>query len=313
MPLLGALAGSTVRSSGLFKWPNLPTWPSIISGDVFYRYTPTNIFGVLGSGSTGSVSRLLQTSYLSMLINGQGRGVLGNGAGGGVTNTNYQIVYDPTGTASFNYSGYNDAFQPGTPHELGFFEIGGASGFFIGGQNNASTITGLVADNGTVYSWTPPDGSVIVMLGSGGSNGTAIFQYRATDRVLRMHMSYFNTTASTKSVRMIRGGDPDLDGYSTNNSILGTTKVSGTGTTTGKTIGIYCPGNGFTTNTGIISGWGTNNPMDTVLSGTNAGNGDNAIYAAVNVGNVNAGQSVGLNVYYTFGVGETDAFSRLGV
>jgi hypothetical protein len=247
-----------------------------------------------------------------MLINGQGRGVLGNGTSGGVTNSNYQIVYDPTGTSSFNYSGYNDAFQPGTPHELGFFEIGGASGFFIGGQNNSATITGLTADNGTVYSWTPPDGSVIVMLGGGGS-GTAIFQYRATDRVLRMHMSYFNTTASAKSVRMIRGGDPDLEGFSTNNSRLSANKVSGTGTVSGNTIGIYCPGNGFTTNTAIVSGWGTSNPMGTTLNGTDAGNGDNAIYAAVDVGNVDAGQSVGLNVYYTFGVGETNAFARLGV
>ena len=313
MPILGGsskvLAGIGIPAGGSSGPVN---WPDLIAGDGFVKYTPTNIVSTLGAGTAGVNAITMSSSTLSIKLNGQGRGITGTGTSG-LSSINYQISYDKTGTGTFSYTGYDDWFQPGTPFECGIFEVGGTAGKYIGGQNQDANLMGsLSIDNGTVYSWKPSSTRAVIWF-TGGTSGDAIFQYYLTGKVIRMHMAYFNTTGSSKAVRMARGGDPDLDAFSTNNGIINSTKVYGSSQTSGHTFAIYCPGNGYPTGTAIITGWGSTNPVVDAFLGTNAGNGDNALFAGVDCGTIAAGSEVGLNIYYCFGTSYTDAYSQIGV
>lgn len=292
------------------------TWPNVISGDNFPLYTPSDIVSTLGAGTIGSNSLILSSSFMTVLLNGQGRGITGT-QGTTYNSSNYQITYDPTGTGTFSYTSHNDFFQPGTPYEIGMVEVGGTSGRYIGGQNqDANLIGSTTINNGTVRSWKPTSDRVVVWF-TGGSSGDAIFQYYITGRALRIHMSYFNTTGTSQNIRMARGGDPDYNGatgsYESNNTRVDTSKVFATSPATGIVFAIYCPGNGYTKGTAIRTGWGANNPCTDALNNTNNGNGDNAIYAGVDCGTVAAGGNVGINFYYCFGTSSADAYGTIGV
>ena len=315
MPVL-ANPHSTFTVPTVFPTVTVGTWPNAISGDNFPLYTPSNIVSTLGAGTVGPNPLILSSSFMTVLLNGQGRGITGT-AGTTYNASNYQITYDPTGTGTFSYTAHNDFFQPGTPYEVGMIEVGGTSGSYIGGQNPTAGLLGSTSiNNGTVRSWKPTSDRVVVWF-SGGSTGEAIFQYYITGRALRMHMSYFNTTVASRNIRMARGGDPDYNGatanYNSNNTRVDTSKVFATSPDTGIVFAIYCPGNGYTKGTAVKTNWTNINPCIDALNNTNDGTGDNAIYAGVDCGAVAAGGNVGINFYYCFGTSESNAYGTIGV
>ena len=303
MTVAGLLASFASRSG-----PQLLT--PVISGDLFFQYDLSTINTDLGTSQTGS--RVLDTGFIRALINGQNRGALGNGQST-LSSTNYQLIYDTAGTGNYIYSGFNDVFQPGTPYEGGYFEVDGTR--FIGGFNSSTSITGLTIANGsTPVTWLRPDGVVVVLLGQGGGFGQVIYQFQAIGRTLRMCMSYFNDTTSNRTIRAIRGGDPDFDAFNTDNIRANSNQVSGRGTTTNKTLAIYAPPSGFTQNAAIITSWSGPNNIGPVLAGGVAnGVTDSAIYAAWDVGSVAPASWVHLRVYYAVGVGVANAYAALGL
>lgn len=303
MTIAGLLA-SFSPSSG----PRLLT--PVISGDLFYQYDLSTIDADLGTSQTGA--RVLDTGFIRAQINGQGRGALGNGVSG-LNSTNYQLIYDTAGTGNYSYTGNNDAFQPGTPYEGGYFEVDAAR--FIGGFNSSTSITGLTIANGaTPVTWLRPDGVVVVLMGQGGGFGQVIYQYQAIGRTLRMCLSYYNDTGSNRTVRALRGGDPDFDAFVTDNIRANANQVSGRGTTTSKTLAIYAPPSGFTQNAAIITTWSGPNNITPVLSGGVAnGATDSAIYSAWDVGTVAPLTWVHLRCYYAVGTSVANAFAALGL
>ena len=259
----------------------------------------------LGPAQVGISPWSIDTGYIKYLINGQGKGVFGTGRSGQTTPSMYMLLYDPTGNGNYTYSYFDDCFQPGTPHEMAAIYVDGV--LALGGGNEPGAPTGTA--NSTVRSWQVADGRIVVSMGN-TTYGHCVFQYFSYpgESMVRMQMSYTNTTATTHSIKIQRGGDPDWDEYP---SYLGrgtppvpaTNTVYSTSTRRSYTISLYTPGNGFVTNTAIPSSWQMYNP-NTVLSGQDAGSyGDWSMYSAWNAGNVAPGQTVAVTCFYIVGVG----------
>jgi hypothetical protein len=135
----------------------------------------------------------------------------------------------------------------------------------------------------------------------GGSRGSQ----RKTKRV-----GVFETMpkAWMESLIAQRGGDCDFDGFPTTNgrgiSPVAPNNVAFSvgGYSSGKSVCVYTPGNGFTCNTAIIAAWPLYDPT-TVLTGVNYGFGDFSAYNAWNLGTVSPGQTVYVTCFYIVGLG----------
>jgi hypothetical protein len=238
------------------------------------------------------------------LINGQGRGIFGNGTIGNTSPSEYMLLYDPTGKGNYTYGLFDDCFQPGTPHEMGIFSIDDA--VFLGGGNEPTF--GNNPANGTVLSWQVSDGRIVVLMGS-TTWGHAVFQYFSYpgESIVRMQMSYTNTTSSNHFILAQRGGDCDFDQYPTFNDrgISPTAPANvaySIGQLTTKSVCLYTPGNSYTCNTSVIADWPLYDPGQ-VLTGINNGIGDYSIYSAWNLGTVSPGQTVYVTCFYIVGLG----------
>jgi len=259
----------------------------------------------LGTAQLGAYSWVLDTGYIKYLINGQGRGVFGTGIYGPTSPSQFMLLYDPTGLGNYSYGLYDDCFQPGTPHEMGIFQVDNA--VLLGGGNEQA---GGTLVNNTVRSWQEPDGRIVVLMG-GTTYGHAVFQYFSYpgESIVRMQMSYTNTTATSHTLLAQRGGDCDFDQFPTSNGRgISPTAPSNVafsiGEVSGKSVCVYTPGNGFTCNTSIISAWPLYNPA-TVLTGQNSGTGDYSAYTAWDLGTVAPGQTVYVTCFYIVGLGLT--------
>jgi len=277
------------------------------SGYTFPALIPSSTDGYtlsqLGTPQYNAYSWVIDTGYIKYLINGQGRGVFGTGLYGPTSPSQFMLLYDPTGTGNYSYGYYDDCFQPGTPHEMGIFQINGS--VLLGGGNEQPG--GTLANN-TVSSWQVSDGRIVVLMG-GTTYGHAVFQYFSYpgESIVRMQMSYTNTTSSSHTVLAQRGGDADFDQYPTNNGrgISPTAPANvaySIGEITSKSVCAYTPGNGFTCNSSVIANWPLYNPTQ-VLTGQGGGNGDYSIYNAWNLGTVAPGQTVTVNCFYIVGIG----------
>lgn len=261
----------------------------------------------LGTAQTGAHGWHIDTGYIKYLINGQGKGVFGNGTNLATSPTTYMLLYDRTGTSNYTYSYYSDCFQPGCPHEMAGIFVD--SVLALGGGNEPGAPAGVA--NGTVRSWQEPDGRIVVLMGNAATYGHAVFQYFSYpgESIVRMQMSYTNTTSSSHTVQLQRGGDPDWDLFPTYNGrgtapVPATNTVWSTGQITSNTVSLYAPAASYTTNTSVSAIWPLYNPTP-VLAGSNAGNGDCSIYSAWNVGTVAPGNTIYVNCFYIVGVGLT--------
>jgi hypothetical protein len=321
---------------------------SIVDGNCFdmtliplgsdsYTLSQLGSADVTGSWSSSYANRYFGSDWVRILINGQGRGCTGTG-GSGLSSTNFQLVANTTGNGSFTYSGYNDAFQPGTPHECGFFWSRPTSPtgtiYTIGGANETSSIGGTNS-NGTVRGWTRSTGDAftnntrVILLGN-TTAGHVVFQYQifngtsgtnTSGQVVRMLHQYTNTTGSSRWVSFQRGGDVDFNAYSTTNTrVSGDLLTHSRGNSNNQTLGVYLPANGTDgisgtpTRTTLISDTFTKFSPETMAAGTGAranGNADTSIYMAANWGEVLAGETVYACGYYVYGTTVSNMQSQI--
>lgn len=259
-------------------------------------------------GAASSTSYVVANRWIQYTVNGVGEGALGNGS------TGPGLKFAPAGDFSY---GADDYITPGSPWEAFAFEINGGA-WYVGGSDTGGF-------GGTTNTWdvsTTGNRHIIVKRGSAGT-GFAVIEYLSydDDPMIRIKMSYTNTTASTVTVRAMRGMDPDPDvfafgEYDSDNSrgytgrVAVTDLVTGLGVNSGKPVSLYCPGNGYTHNTAILSSWPTYN-ITTILSGQNDGYGDNAILCAWNIGSVAPGATVKVNCFWICGNNLGDVLTQM--
>jgi hypothetical protein len=259
-------------------------------------------------GAAGSGSYVVANRWIQYTVNGAGEGALGNGS------TGPGLKFAPLGNFAY---GTDDYITPGNPWEGYAFEINGGA-WYIGGANSGGGF------GGTTNIWdvsATGNRHFIVKRGAAGT-GFVVLEYLSynDDPLIRIKMSYTNTTASSVTVRAMRGMDPDpdvfaFDEYDSNNTrgytgIPATDLVTGLGVNSGKPVSLYCPGNGYTHNTAILSAWPTYN-ITSILSGQNDGYGDNAILCAWNIGTVAPGATVKVNCFWICGNDIGDVASLL--
>lgn len=281
----GTAKANFVRLPPVFR-PSLQygcaIFPEYTRNLLYARGTPTN--------SKYTVSN----SYIRYTINGYGEGALGDGF------TGLGLQYDPSGTGSF---GTDDYIRPGTPWEAYGVQAGTA---IIGGSNSAYTPD--FPNDALVWKFGGTSNHHVVLRGS-EATGYVIVQYMTFpgEPIIRIKMTYQNTTGSAKNVKMMRGVDPDIDSLvyytpNTNNrrgygAIPATDLVYSMGTYSGKPLSLYLPGNGYTHNTAVIRSWPTFD-FDSILAGVDNGDGDSSILGAWNIGSVPNGQSASVCCYY---------------
>jgi hypothetical protein len=284
----------------------------------------------LGSPDATGTAYTIENGYIKYVVNGAGSGALGNSNRDSVvnnTNPTAGLQLDPYGRGNY---GVDDFIDPGDPVEYYQFEINGGSISIIG--NNDANNTNDTAIN----TWQPAANRVVVQTGS-QAEGFVVIQYLtlAGEPVIRIKMSYTNTTGNSVTLRAARGTDPDQDsfsyGSSNTNNLRGLGSIPGTdisyalGPLSGKAIAIYCPGNGYTHNTSIIGGAGggelytynINRVINNVdINGdpvpNNIPDSDIGIACAWDAGTVNADATVDLYCYYVLGNHIENLASKLG-
>jgi flagellin-like hook-associated protein FlgL len=267
----------------------------------FSTYIPSasDNYSLSQLGASSNNSYVVDTGFVKFTVNGMGSGALGNGGSGP------GLMFDPSGNSNF---GVEDYISPGTPFE-GYSVVAGAN--TIKGSNEAS----ITSPATKIWRVDPTTNEYVVLRGS-QSTGFVTLQYMAKqgEPVIRMKMSYTNTTGSNKAVSMMRGMDPDVDvrahnAYSSINTlgapgIPTTDLVNSIGTYSGKALSLYIPGNGYTHKVAIISSWPEYDPVD-ILAGGAASDSvtphDWAIEGAWNIGTVANGQTVSVDAYYIAG------------
>lgn len=297
-------------------WWRQPAGPGVgLLGacDAIPVYAPTADDGYTLSqlGTPNNTEAIISSGYIQYTVNGDSRpvGQIGDGS------NSPGIKFDPTGTGNY---GTDDYIQPGTPHE--------AYGFYV---NNTTWIGGDNSGNGTYLAgsttmWNKSTASLnhVICMRGNQANGFVVTQYQTYpgEALIRIKMSYTNTTGAAVTVKAYRGCDPDVGAlqysvYNTTNyrgynTIPATDIVVAEESATNKPIALYAPGNGYTHNTAVISSWPSQN-IAAMLSGTNNGNGDYAIYCAWDIGTVAAGATVSVCCYYILGSNIADVLNTI--
>lgn len=218
------------------------------------------------------------------------------------------IMFDNNGTGNY---GVDDYLIPGNPWEFFGVEIDG-TGYFNNNDDSEpdqipnTTISGD-ASQVTAVSTIPG----LVRL-------TQTYSLQADSKVMQISAILENISGSAlNNVRYIRGLDPDVDviaygEYDTHN-YRGTTLSGGTvvapediviaeGMNTGKIIALYV-NSPYTHNTAVTD-WATD--ATTTLNGTDVGDGDYTINAAIDFGTLPAGESIEFRLNYIASQDGTD-------
>jgi hypothetical protein len=255
----------------------------------------------------------INNNHIKYTLNGWGEGAIGDNVNG------LGLMFSPNGDGNF---GVDDYIRPGLPWE-GYLVKAGTN--IIGGSNTDTAGGGIDFPPGTsIWSLGGPNNHYVVLRGN-NTFGYVIVQYMTFpgEPIIRIKMTYQNTTGSTQYVKMIRGVDPDVDvdafgTYDTQNqrgfgSIPGTDLVYSIGVNSGKPLSLYVPGNGYTHNTAVTGDWPLNGyDFNIALSGRNDGNGDWGIVGAWDIGNVANGASVSVCCYYICGSNLADVVAAIG-
>lgn len=222
-------------------------------------------------------------------------GTLGYG-----TNVSPGLLHDATGTGTFGL----DYLTPGSPWEI-FSIYSDQTNLLTNNNASGDSISGTVSDisGSSVYdnavNWTGTYGSLFTI-------STDTYFNNGDERV--SFLTTITALADLSALSFLRAIDPDPDNYpggsaSTDNgrgfgSILPEDWVHSVGTLSGLTLGLFSDSS-VAHNTGVTSPW-SDNPAD-YLSGTNAGNGDNAIGIAFNIGSLSSGESSSFDYHYVMG------------
>lgn len=265
----------------------------------------------LGPSAPAGTKYLIENGFIRYTVNGSGTGALGNGNNNTVRNG---LMFDPLGTGNY---GDDDYIQPGSPWEAYAFVIdtvwytenGGIT--TLGGSNSSfdNYLGTLVVP--TVKIWQLAPNHVVISTDT-PQYGIGICQYLTLpgEPIIRMRMSFTNTTNQRLDLKIARGVDPDVDvfaygSYFTQNQrgldfIPETDIATSIGLNSLKPLSIYAPGNGFTHNCSVNSDWPTVNP-NVILSGQDDGNGDYGICAAWDCGTIEPGETREVCCYYICG------------
>jgi hypothetical protein len=257
-------------------------------------------------------------------------GVSDYGTFGSNGNVDPGILVDPTGKGAFNPGGIpNDVLTPGTPHD-GFaisstqtgFRVNDNSGVSAFGTSSPTLLTGaakLGYDNAASWSGTY----------SGVSVTNSYYFSAGSTKILILSTIANNTDSDLTNLYFGRSEDPDPDvnRYGSFTSIntfgdkftAGTDLVTGSGPSTGLTIGILNGGN-YKSNTEISFGCCSNDDPSLVFNGTGSGyspanifsitgqnstDSDNGLQMAWSIGTLRAGQSAVVNYDYVFGADQS--------
>lgn len=282
-------------------------------GYLLPSYIPTSGDGYALSAELGTADNTFATvanGFIQYTINGgSARGQLGKGS------SQPCLKFDSTGAGNYG----EDYIGDGTSYEVYGFYINGTT--YIGGDNASEHTNAMLSGSTTM--WNKSSGNIkhIICKRGDSTNGFVVVQYmtRGVEPLIRIKMSYTNTTGSSATVKCFRGFDPDLGGagvFNTNNyrgygSIAASDIVVGEDQSTKTPVGIYVPGDGYTHNTAIISAWPTID-TDSMLSGTDNGNGDRALYAAWDLGTIADGATVSVHCYYVLGANKGKVLDTIG-
>jgi hypothetical protein len=245
----------------------------------------------------------------------------------GVGNNSPGLQYDPAGVG--NYGG-TDYIAPGTPWEAYAFYVNNS--YFISGAN-AQQPGGQTATK----IWQVDPNYAVTLKGS-VATGFVTCHYRTlgTEPIIRMLMSYTNSTGSDVTVTAMRAMDCDIDSFVYNSSSSNNQRGFGAispqeivysiGPQSTKAVSLYLPPISdiydetttilepvavpYVTNTAVISGWPTYN-IASILAGTNDGNGDYAMLGAWNIGTVKPNKTVLLYCYWVCGDNIQDAIDTI--
>jgi hypothetical protein len=274
----------------------LPPTAARLDCAIFPVYIPSLENNYNPISDLGSIvpSQTISNSFVSGRINSQG--------------AFSSIRFDPNGTSSY---GVEDFVEPGSPWEGYSFNVSGRG--VIGGGNALSpgNLSTTVRNIGSNY---------IATITGNTSIGHLITQTRIIEGepLIRMQMSYTNTTGSSVSVTAMRALDPDQGigqglGFSTQN-FRGSNTISRndivfafSGT---EGMAVYVPGNGYAHNTGIVGSWPSFNP-DLYLTETSNNTADWAIGGAWNFGTILPNSTVTVCCYYIFGRTVNSILSRI--
>lgn len=283
-------------------------------GSEFPAYIPVAMDGYalseLGPSTTGSY--ILDNGYVRYSVNGMSQGALGTGS------SDVGLMYDPTGTGNY---GSDDYIRPGSPWEGYAAEITiGGSINIIGGSDSGGDPSSVGM---TTYIWRVSPEHFVLLKGN-TSIGYLVTQYITFygEAIIRICMSYTNTTGSVVNLRFMRGVDPDVDVYAhgtydTNNqrgwnTISPTDLVYSIGTFSGKPLSLFTNGNGYTHNTAVIGNWPTYD-FTTILSGrADSGRADDAICCAWDTGSLAEGATRFVTCYYICGANLEDVVYSIG-
>lgn len=227
--------------------------------------------------------------WIRYTVNGIGTGAIGNG------NTQPGLMFDPNGGGSFTGG---DFIAPGTPWEGFVFKItksgtttdfGGSnlSGQFAGGTNT----TYSVSANHTIVTKDDP------------AQGKMVIEYvtLAGEPIIRIRMSYKNTTGVPVTVKAVRGLDPDNGGSFSKNTrgfgAIPATDIVNSAGPSNAPLSLYTSGNGYNHNSAIFASWPSYD-ADMILTGRNDGDGDYGMGIAWDIGAVAPNATVSVTCYY---------------
>lgn len=265
-------------------------------------------------GTPDNTMATIDNGYIRYTVNGgPAAGQIGNGGTG--PGEGPGIKFSAAGNGSY---GVDDYISPGTPHEAYGFQVNGTT--WIGGDN--SGYSSYLAGSTTMWNKSTASLNHVICMRGNQANGFVVVQYQTypNEALIRMKMSYTNTTGSAVTLKAYRGCDPDVGAlqysiFATTNyrgysSVPATDIVVAEESETGKPIALYIPGNGYTHNTAILASWPSQD-INGMLNGFSSGNGDYSIYGAWNFGTVAAGATVAVCCYYILGTNIGDVVTSI--
>lgn len=315
---------SAARFGLWFRPPVGPGIPLIGSCDIMPTYQLDSTTGILPELGTGGTSTILVSSnYMNYTVNGRqvnatgtvSAGFSNGGAlGSGLTTTPVPvgIKFDPNGASSYDNNDYIGTTYP--RYESYGFLVNNNT--YIGGSNdvlpfpnNKANLTEAQAQTRS-YDLSSNSLKHVVVKRGNSQIGYVVVQYQTYpgEPVIRMKMSYYNTTSSTVSLRAFRGVKPFMFG-----SVPPKTRHSSELITANyfsdRIMGIYCPGNGFVHNCASADPGATNNTLVNLQSNTVTGS---AMYAVWTFDNVPSRGIRSVCCYYIFGRTLSDITNSIG-
>jgi outer membrane autotransporter protein len=258
---------------------------------------------LLYCASTAAAPITLTGDYIKIGTNDVG--TLGSG-----NNTSPGILYDNTGTGTFNTA--YDYLTPGTPFEgFAITSASGGSTYAVTSNNSGLAMTAGLA--GTLANSSSGSYQGVTWTGSYTTGGNKLYDivnavgFNTSDKKITI-TSTITAAQNLSDIYFARYTDPDAraasgDSSATNNfrgngTVPATNLVYAEALVSKYVIGLYSAA-ASGVNTGISSGWST---VPTVYyTGTDDGNGDYVIGIAYYTASLTVGDSVTYTYYYIFG------------